>query len=257
MNGELTDDLFFGGRLRLLQPRRGHRVGTDAALLVAAARSRLAPGAVAADLGAGVGAVGLALAHAGAGRVALVEIDEGLAAIAAENARRNGLEGRAAAACADVTTLATSRGPAEPAAGSCDLVAFNPPFDDADRFRLSPDAVKARAHGSPEGLLADWTLAANRLLKPQGDLVLIHRPEALAGILGALDGRFGDVRLLPVHARDDVPATRIIVAARKGRRGALALLPPLVMHAPAGGFTPEGDAAQRGDATIALDRPKP
>ena len=33
----LTEDRWLGGRLMLTQPKRGHRVGTDAALLVAAA----------------------------------------------------------------------------------------------------------------------------------------------------------------------------------------------------------------------------
>lgn len=253
MNQDVTDDLFFGGRLRLLQPRRGHRVGTDAALLVAAARSRLSAGAVAADLGAGTGAVGLALAHAGAARVTLVEIDEDLAALATENIRRNGLEDRAFASCADVATLGTARGPAEPALGSCYLVVSNPPFDDEARFRLSPDAAKSRAHGATPGLLSEWAQAANRLLKPGGSLVLIHRAEALGEVLDALQDRFGDVRVLPVHPRREAPAARIVVAARKARRGPLALLPALVMHGVDGAFTEQCDAAQRGEADLPLD----
>ncbi|HVI30313.1 tRNA1(Val) (adenine(37)-N6)-methyltransferase [Hansschlegelia sp.] len=253
MSREVTDDLFFGGRLRLLQPRRGHRVGTDAALLVAAARSRLSAEAVAADLGTGTGAVGLALACAGAARVTLVEIDEDLAALAAENIRRNGLEDRACASCADVATLGTGRGPAEPSAGSCDLVVSNPPFDDEARFRLSPDATKSRAHGATPGLLSEWAQAANRLLRPGGAFVLIHRAEALGEVLDALENRFGDVRVLPVHPRADQPAARIIVAARKARRGPLALLPGLVLHDADGAFTKRCEAAQRGETTFALD----
>ena len=44
-----------------MQPKRGHRVGTDAALLVAAAGDARQGRIV--DVGAGVGAVGLALAE--------------------------------------------------------------------------------------------------------------------------------------------------------------------------------------------------
>ena len=57
----LTEDRWLGGRLILLQPKRGHRVGTDAALLVAAAGDARQGRIV--DVGAGVGAVGLALAQ--------------------------------------------------------------------------------------------------------------------------------------------------------------------------------------------------
>ena len=58
---DVTEDAVLGGRLVLRQPRKGHRVGHDAILLAAAcsvrARERLI------ELGAGVGAAGLAVAR--------------------------------------------------------------------------------------------------------------------------------------------------------------------------------------------------
>ena len=90
---ETSDDAVLGGRLRLRQPLRGHRVGHDAILLAAATGARAGEQAV--DLGAGVGAAGLALAVRVAGlEVTLVEIDPALCALAADNARRNGLGDR-------------------------------------------------------------------------------------------------------------------------------------------------------------------
>lgn len=251
MTPELTDDLFLGGRLRLLQPRRGHRFGGDAALLAAAARGRMEEGAAVADLGAGVGAVGLALAHAGAGRALMVEVDAGLSALSAGNAERNELDGVAEALCADVAMV--GRGQTAALAGRFGLVAANPPFDDGRRMRASPDAQKAVAHRDPGDVAAVWTKTAARLLKPGGSFVMIHRPQALGELLAALGGAFGDIMLRPVQPRADAPAARLLVAARKGRRGALALLPPLVMHAPDGAFSADADAAQRGDAVIAMD----
>ncbi|RXF68080.1 tRNA1(Val) (adenine(37)-N6)-methyltransferase [Hansschlegelia zhihuaiae] len=248
---ELSDDLFFGGRLRLLQPRTGHRFGGDAALLAAAVRSRLADGASIADLGAGVGPVGLALAASGAGRATLVEVDPRLSALSDENARRNGLADRVACVAADVASVGRAGGPAAPR--GFDLVAMNPPFDDGRRFRVSPDAAKARAHHDAGEVLDVWVKAAARLLKPGGSLVMIHRPEALSALLAALEGRFGEARLRPVHPRADAPAARLLIAARAGRRAPLALLPPLVMHEPDGGFSAEADAAQRGELPIAME----
>src|ERR1700691_4020026 len=98
---DVTDDAALGARLHLLQPRRGHRFGHDAILLAAATpardRDRVA------DLGAGVGAAGLALASRVPGaRVTLVEIEPALAALAAENAERNGLADRVNAVALDV-----------------------------------------------------------------------------------------------------------------------------------------------------------
>ena len=94
---DVTDDAVLGGRLRLLQPRRGHRFGHDAILLAAATRAR--GGDRIADLGAGVGTAGLAVAARVPGaHVKLVEISAGLATLAALNAARNQLVDRVNAA---------------------------------------------------------------------------------------------------------------------------------------------------------------
>src|ERR1700739_4906559 len=89
----LTDDLVLGGRLRLRQPARGHRVGHDAILLAAATPA--AAGGLAIDLGGGVGAAGLALAQpVPALVVRLVESEPQLVQLARDNATRNGLAAR-------------------------------------------------------------------------------------------------------------------------------------------------------------------
>src|SRR3954447_1449329 len=84
----ITEDAFLGGRLRLRQPRAGHRAGHDAMLLAAATSAR--PGDRVVDFGAGVGAVGLALAKRVSGiKIILLEIDQALAALARGNAASN------------------------------------------------------------------------------------------------------------------------------------------------------------------------
>ena len=105
MGADVTQDAVLGGRLLLKQPRRGHRVGHDAILLAAACPARARDRVV--DLGAGVGAAGLALALRVEGtRVTLVEVDAGLAALAAENAQVNGLAARVGSTVLDVAAPA-------------------------------------------------------------------------------------------------------------------------------------------------------
>src|SRR6202012_5069580 len=83
-SGELTEDAFLGGTLRLRQPKSGHRAGHDAMLLAAATLAR--PGDRVVEFGAGVGAAGLALkTRGGAIELVLVEVDSGLAAMGPEN----------------------------------------------------------------------------------------------------------------------------------------------------------------------------
>ena len=82
---ELTEDAFLGGQLRLKQLKSGHRAGHDAVLLAAATAARA--GDRVADLGAGVGAAGLAVARRVTGiDLVLVEIDAALAGLARVNA---------------------------------------------------------------------------------------------------------------------------------------------------------------------------
>src|SRR6202041_628572 len=88
--GDVTEDAFLGGKLRLRQPKSGHRAGHDAILLAAATPA--CPGDRVVDLGAGVGAAGLAVAKRVAGiKLVLVEIDEGLAELAGANASANAI----------------------------------------------------------------------------------------------------------------------------------------------------------------------
>ena len=131
-----------GGRLRLRQPKRGHRVGHDAILLAAACPARAGERVV--DLGAGVGAAGLALAaRVPDATVTLVEIDPELAALAAANAERNDLAGRVRVALLDVAAPAHAFAAADLAPESVARVLMNPPFNDPVRQRASPDRRRA------------------------------------------------------------------------------------------------------------------
>jgi tRNA1(Val) A37 N6-methylase TrmN6 len=185
---------------------------------------------VAVDLGAGIGTAGLALLARNAARhVTFVEIDPELARLAGVNAERNGLAGKAITVQSDVARLARRGGPPKPAAASADLVIMNPPFNDPAQRRASPDPARRRAHTAPDGEIESWVEAAGRLLKSNGRIVLIHRPESIASILGALDPHFGAAEIIPIHARADAPAIRIIVRAQKGKRTPLALRPAFVL----------------------------
>ena len=236
---------FLGGRLSLRQAETGHRVGTDAALLAAAA-PRDTQGLIL-DVGAGVGAVGLAAALlAPAATVGLVEIDPAAAALARENSALNGLGGRCRVYEADALAPAARRA-AGLANESAQLVLTNPPFYAAGAVRVSPDAAKARAHVAA-ATTADWIKAALALLAPGGVFVMIHRAEALGDCLAGVERRLGAIRILPVAPRAEAPATRILLKGIKGSRAPLALLAPLVLHEADGRFCARAEALHRGAA---------
>lgn len=246
--GGLSEDSLLGGRLRIVQPRRGHRVGTDAVLLAASVAP--APGEAVYDLGAGVGAVGLMLAARGAAAV-LVEREPELAALARRNIALNQFEHRVRVVEADLLAPAAARRAAGLARESADLVVTNPPFLDEASARASPSVLRAAAHHLPAGGFERWISAAADLLRPSGRLALIHRADRLDLCLSRLGRGFGALAVRPVHPRAGEPATRILISAVKGSRAPLALLPPLVLHEAGGGFTAEAEAVHRGERLLA------
>jgi tRNA1(Val) A37 N6-methylase TrmN6 len=220
--GEFTEDAFLGGQLRLRQRKSGHRAGHDAMLLAAATSARSGDRVV--DLGAGVGAAGLAVARRVAGiELVLVEIDQGLADLARGNAVANAIA--ADVIVLDVTSAAAAFAAAGLSPDSVDVVLMNPPFNDPARHRASPDKTRELAHVATVATLESWIHAGRRILKSGGVLSLIWRADGLVELLAALDRGFGSLAILPVHSDAATPAIRVLIRAIKGGKS------PTRMHA--------------------------
>lgn len=243
------------GRLLLRQPRTGHRAGTDAVLLAAATPAD--PGSVLADAGAGVGTVGLAVALRAPGTtVHLIEKDGPTAALATDNVRLNGLDGRVTVHAADLFDPEARAALAR----RMTVVASNPPFHLAQKVRASRDPARARAHV----LAADdgrdghgaWLRVLLPLLAPHGALVMIHRPEAVAALLAAADNRLGALTIRPIYPREGEPASRILLAGVLGSRAPLRIEPALILHEADGRFTAAAEALHRGETLTAASQRK-
>ncbi|MDP3341583.1 tRNA1(Val) (adenine(37)-N6)-methyltransferase [Frigidibacter sp.] len=239
---DLTDDGFLGGRLRVLQPRRGYRVATDPVFLAAAVAAQ--PGQAVLELGCGAGVASLCLAARVPGLVqAGLELQPAYADLARRNAARNGLplevlEG-------DLATM-----PAPLRARCFDHVIANPPFYPAGDGTAAADPGRemAQREATP---LADWVAAGLRRLHPGGWLTIIQEAHRLPDLLVALSARTGSITALPLVARAGRPAGRVIVQARKGGRGRFTLAPPLVLH---NGATHDGDRENHSDMAAAILR---
>ena len=246
---QFTEDAFLGGRLRLRQPKSGHRAGHDALLLAAATPAR--PGDRVVDLGAGVGAAGLALARRVEGlKLVLVEIDSALADHARGNAAANAIS--ADVVVLDVTSDAAAFAAAGLAPDSFDVVLMNPPFNDSLRHRASPDQARVSAHVATAATLESWVHASRRILKSGGALSLIWRADGLADVLAALDKDFGAIAVLPVHPKPGAAAIRVLVRATKGNRSPLALLPGFLLADADGKPTAAAEAVLRAAEALSL-----
>ncbi len=233
--------------MKLLQPAKGHRAGTDAVLLAAAVPRAFAGLCV--DAGSGVGAAGLGVALAcPAARVRLIDNDPVSLDLARENIASNGLSERVEALACNL--LDRGERP-RPRLEQAQLVVTNPPFYAAAHVRASPEEGRRTAHVlRPGAALADWLVACLDLLAPAGTLVVIHVGHALPEALAALDRRCGALTLLAVQPRENIPAGRILLRGVKGSRAPFSIAPSLVLHE-ATGFTPLAARLHRGEEALA------
>ncbi len=253
MTAPFTIDAFHRGNFWLVQPDgKGHRAGMDAMMLAAAVPSGFS-GRLA-DFGAGAGAAGLAVAsRCPKSRVVLVELSPEMSSFAERSLAYSGnshLADRVSVLIADVGLIGKERVAAGLADSSFDYAIMNPPFN-ARHDRATPDLLKQQAHIMDDGLFEQWIRSAAAVVRPRGGLALIARPQSLQPILASLGGRFGNAEIVPVHARIDTPAIRIIIRAVRASRAGLTLRPPLFLHdASSDLFSARADAINNGRASL-------
>lgn len=246
---KMTEDFFLNGKLRLLQPKKGHRAGHDAILLAAATPARAGDFVV--DFGAGVGTAGLAVARRVAGiNLVLVEIDAALVELAAKNALLNALQARSIAL--DIEAGADAFAAAGLRPDTADVVLMNPPFNDASRHRPSSDVRRQTAHMATGNTLTAWIAAARRLLKSGGVLALIWRADGLSDVLAGLESGFGSLQVLPIHPSPDQPAIRIAITAIKGGHAPTVLHPGFAVNNSEAVPSEQAQAVLSGDGVLAL-----
>lgn len=218
---ETTDNAFLGGRVQLLQPRRGYRAGVDPVLLAAAVAAR--PGEAVLELGCGVGTALLCLGARVPGLTLCgVEVQPDYAELARRNAARNRLS--AEVVCADLADL-----PPGVKARTFDQVLANPPYFQRTTSHASPDA--GRETGRGEGLvLGHWIAVAARRLRTGGFATFIQRAERLPEMLAGCEGRLGGLEVLPLIPRAGRAARLVLLRGRKGGGAAFRLHAPVVLH---------------------------
>lgn len=245
---ELSFDAFLCGRLQLWQPLKGYRAATDPFLLAAACPAT--PGQSVLDLGCGAGAAALCLGRRVPGlQLYGLELQEAYSSLARRNASENAIAFHVETGdLADMPTALKL---------GFDHVIANPPYYPR-KGSPSPTANRDTALRA-ETPIATWVHAAARRLKPGGWLTLIAGADSLPDLLAALAPGLGSAVLLPLAPRENRPALRILLRARKSGRAAFRLLAPFVLHAGDAhdgdreSYTPKANAVLRDGADLSAE----
>jgi tRNA1Val (adenine37-N6)-methyltransferase len=235
---ETLDDLL-GGRLKVLQKKKGYRFSLDSILLAHFARIR--PDSRFVELGLGSGVISLILCYRTGCAAAGLELQEQLADMAARSFRMNRLDHLMEIIRCDLREIKKAM-----PAGGFDAVVFNPPYRRKGSGRISPNSEKALARHELSGTLADFVAAAEYLAAKAGSVFTVY--PATRGV--ELISRFRNAGIEPkrmrmVHSTERSAAEFILLEAVKGGGEELEIMPPLFVYKGRG----EGQGEGRGEYT--------
>jgi tRNA1Val (adenine37-N6)-methyltransferase len=219
--------LDFLNDISIYQHIDGYRVSVDALLLYSFVRLKRID--YLADLGAGCGVIGLLLAKKyGKARVLLIELQEGLARLAADNIRLNRLEERVSLIHGNIIEVS---GRPE-MAGAFDAVVSNPPFRQLKTGLMSPKDERAIARHEGTLTLSQLLRSASLMLKHHGRLYMIHLPERLPEIVLKMRQNSIEIKVLRfVHSYAHSNAKMILIEAVKGAKpGGVKVINPLIIY---------------------------
>jgi tRNA1Val (adenine37-N6)-methyltransferase len=220
-----TLDMFFNGKLQIIQKKKGYRFSMDAVLLSQFIKIRKNERVM--DLGTGCGILPLLLSHTTKTHSFVgVEIQKGLAECAEKNVVLNHLEDRISILMQDFRELKEIFPP-----GSFDVILSNPPYRKYRTGRINPSIEKAIARHEIKGTLEDLISIASYLLPPKGRCYTIFPALRTVDLLMALrDGKLEPKRLQFVHPRIGEEAKFILTESIKTSGVELKLMEPLILH---------------------------
>lgn len=215
---EKQDD-FLGGKIRLLQSDDGYRATSDAVLL--ASSVLLKKNETILDVGIGTGAVSLCLcAREPTVKITGVDVQSEMLEASQKNAALNGFDFELIKG--DVSDFVP-----ELKGRQFHHVVTNPPYFKEDNLRQNKMTAIAYKENVP---LSDWIDFCLKKVRPKGTFSIIHRSDRLADILSAVNGRLGNILVVPFWPKQGVSPKRILVQGVVGKKTPLNLHAGFVMH---------------------------
>ncbi len=232
--GERIDQLF-SSDVQIIQNREVFSYSIDSVLL--SRFPRLPQKGLIVDLCSGNGAVGLFASTMTKADIIQVELQERLADMNRRSIQLNQLEHQVSVINDDLSHLPKHIGHSK-----VDLILCNPPYFKVDE--------ESNLNESEHYLLARHEIATNldsicrvaqQVLKSNGRLAVVHRPDRFLDILDTLrQYKLAPKRIQFVYPKASKEANMLLVEAIKdGSTDGLKILPPLVVHEENGDYTKE------------------
>ncbi len=199
--------------------------GMDAVLLSGFARAD--EGDRVLDLGTGTGIIPLLMeAKTKASHLTGLEIQAESADMASRSVKMNNLEDKIAIVTGDIKEAVRLFG-----AASFDVITCNPPYMTEHHGILNPEAPKAIARHELLCTLEDVISQSAGLLKPGGNLFMVHRPFRLAEIIVLLrEYKLEPKRMQLVYPFVDKEPNMVLLEASRGGKPRMKVEKPLIVY---------------------------
>ena len=233
IDNENIDDLQYKG-FKIIQKANGFRFGVDAVLLANFADIRENANVI--DLGTGTGIVSILIAaKTQASRIIGLEIQPEMAEMAARSIKLNGLEDKVNIICGDIKNCVKLFG-----SSVFDVVVTNPPYMVKGGGIINQTDTKAVSRHEVLCTLEDVISNASKILKPDGQFAMVHRPERLVDIICLLRAYSIEPKYIRfVHPSPYKKPNLLLIKGIRGGRPYLKMMNPLYVYDDDGNYSKE------------------
>ena len=231
---ERIDDLELND-LKIIQNKNGFCFGMDSVLLSDFAKEIKKNSSIL-DMGTGTGILSILLsAKTQETKITGVEIQPEVAEMAQRSVQLNHLEERIHIICKDIKELKEIY-----KVGSFEAIVTNPPYKKKGTGGINENEAKLISRHEITADLEDFIRIASYLLKDQGSIYMVHRPERLADIMINLKKYKLEPKIIKfVHPNQEKEPNLILVKATKNARPFLKVEKPIYIYDLQGNYTEE------------------
>lgn len=232
---ETLDDLQLKG-IHIIQKKDAFRFGVDAVLLANFANVKRNSRVI--DLCTGTGIIPFVIAGKTEARSILgIEIQEDFVDMANRSVKINNLNDRIQFICEDLKNLSELQ-----QLEKADIVTVNPPYKLMSSGIKNPKDKLAIARHEVLCTLEDVIIASRKILKDNGRLYMVHRPERLADILCLMrKHRIEPKRIRLVHPNSQKAPNIVLVEGQRDGGAFLKFEKPLYVYNDDGKYSEEID----------------
>jgi tRNA1Val (adenine37-N6)-methyltransferase len=230
---ETLDDLQLGG-IYVIQKKEAFRFGVDAVLLANFAKVKRGMRVI--DLCTGTGIIPFVLAgKTEAANITGIEIQDEMVEMAKRSTLYNKLENRLEFINGDLKDLNLLK-----SLPKANVVTVNPPYKLQNSGIINPNDKNAIARHEICCTLEDVIIACRTVLKDNGRMYMVHRPERLADILCTMrKHKIEPKTIRMIHPNTKKPPNIVLVEGQRDGGAFLKWESPLYVYNDEGGYTEE------------------